>query len=106
MAGPALTGISLEYAMVGAVKRRWEMEVRCEGATGCMLRLLDGTVEAKTGAQLSVALWTARDKDVVDFEDMDGTSYSVRFEGLEEGSGGLPQERGAQTAARCRLAEC
>jgi hypothetical protein len=105
-AGPSLTGVSLEYALVGVVKRRWEMEVRCEGVPGAMLRLLDGTTETRMGALLSAGLWAARVKGVVAFEDVDGAAYSVCFEELEEGSGGLAQERGGQTIAKCRLTEC
>jgi hypothetical protein len=105
-AGPGLTGVSLEYAPAGVVKRRWNLEVRCEGVSGAMLRLLDGTVETRTGGQLSAGLWAARGRGVVDFEDLDGASRPVRFEELEEDLGGLPQERGAQTAAKCTLTEC
>ena len=55
-AGPSLTGLSLEYAeRPPAVKRHWQLDARCEGVPGAMLRLLDGSTETSSGAQLSAA---------------------------------------------------
>jgi hypothetical protein len=104
---PVLTGIGLEYAPAVGAKRRWFMEVRCEGvpAEGVPLRLLDGTVEALSGAELSERLWAARAREVVPFEDVDGRTYTVWFEGLEESLGELAGD-GVQTVAACRLVEC
>lgn len=105
--GPVVTGIRLEYGPAVGAKRQWSMEVRCEGipAGGVPLRLLDGTVEALSGAGLSQQLWAARAREVVPFEDLDGRVYTVWFEGLEEGLGELVGG-GVQTVASCRLLEC
>lgn len=104
-AGPELTGVALEYAEAGSGRRRWEMEVRCEGVPGVLPRLLDGSAETLTGAELSAALWGAKALEVVGLEDLDGVAYSVRFEGLEERLAEMAQERGPQTWAKCRLVE-
>lgn len=104
--GPVVTGVSLEYGAAVVAKRRWRLEARCEGVPGAMLRLLDGTSESRTGAELSGLLWAAREKEVVSFEDLDGAGYTVWFEGLEEGVAELAQERGVQTVAKCRFTEC
>jgi hypothetical protein len=104
--GPALTAIALEYALEPETRRRWEMELSCEGVAGVPLRLLDGSTEVKTGNELSRLLWQARARGITGFEDLDGRQYQVWFEGLEESLGGLDQQRGPQTVARCRLTEC
>ncbi len=104
---PVLTGIRLEYAPAVGAKRGWSMDVRCEGipAGGVPLRLLDGTVEALSGVELSRQLWAARAREVVSFEDLDGLVYTVWFEGLEEALGELVGGA-VQTVAKCRLVEC
>ena len=104
-ARPALTGISLAYTLAGDGRRRWRFDARCEGVPGVPLRLLDGSVETSSGSALSSALQTAYSTGVVDLEDLDGTTYRVLFRSLEEDPAKLPQERGAQTAARCELVE-
>jgi hypothetical protein len=104
-AGPAVTGISLAYSLAGSGKRHWRFDARCEGVPGVPLRLLDGSVEQSSGSALSSVLWCAYGAGVVDFEDLDGATYRVLFRSLEEDPGKLPQERGAQTAARCELVE-
>lgn len=104
--GPALTSIALQYALQPETRRRWEMEVVCEGVSGAPLRLLDGSVEVKTGRELSQALWQAHARGPCSLEDVDGASYQVWFEGMEERLSDASQERGPQTLARCRLTEC
>ena len=103
---PALAGITLQYALQPEVKRQWEMELRCEGAAGVPLRLPDGSVESKTGRELSRVLWQARSQSVTSFEDVDGSLCQVWFEGLEERLSEAAQDRGPQTTALCRLTEC
>jgi len=73
---------------------------------GLPLRLLDGSSEGLTGAQLSQRLWAARAREVVSFVDLDGAGYTAWFEGLEETLGELAQEGGSQAVADCRLLEC
>ena len=104
-AGPVLTGLSLAYTLAGDGRRRWRFDARCEGVPGVPLRLLDGSMEAMSGAGLSSALQTAYSMGVVDFEDLDGETYRILFRSLEEDPASLPQERGAQTLARCDLIE-
>ena len=104
--GPVLTGISLEYSPASGGKRQWRFAARCEGVPGLPLRLLDGSSEGLTGAQLSQRLWAARAREVVSFVDLDGAGYTAWFEGLEETLGELAQEGGSQAVADCRLLEC
>ncbi|HEX9014673.1 MAG TPA: hypothetical protein VF960_01570 [Chloroflexota bacterium] len=103
--GPRLRGVVLEYEPVGDGKTRWEMEVRCEGAPGLPLRLLDGSTESSNGAELSAALRAAGGKGAVAFEDLDGAVRTVRVEAVSESLGKLVQEHGTQTVAVVRLAE-
>ena len=102
---PRLADIALQYALNPEIKRRWEMDLICEGAAGAPLRLLDGSREGKTGAELSLALWHAVAQGIASFEDVDGSRYRVWFEGLEERLSDAAQDRGVQTVVRCRLIE-
>jgi hypothetical protein len=104
--GPVVRGIVLEWRELGDGKRRWEMEVRCEGVPGLPLRLLDNSVEARSGLQLSEALWAASSRGAVTLEDLDGTTRSVRMVSVAETLGKLSQERGAQTVAVVKMVEC
>ncbi len=104
--GPALTAISLQYALEPETRRRWEMQLSCEGVPGVPLRLLDGSAEVKTGGELSQLLWQAKARGITELEDLDGRQYQVWFEELEESLGGLDQKSGPQTVAKCRLTEC
>ncbi|HEX2923158.1 MAG TPA: hypothetical protein VHS28_03920 [Chloroflexota bacterium] len=103
---PVLAGIALEYAPLPDVKRRWSFDVVCEGVAGAPLRLLDGSLEEKTGSELSELLWGICGAGPASFEDVDGLPYQVWIEGLEERLSDAPQGRGAQTVADCRLLEC
>ena len=103
--GPALTGLTLAHTLAGSGKRHWRFDARCEGVPGVPLRLLDGSMEPMFGTALSGCLWTAYGAGVVAFEDLDGVVYQVLFRSLEEDPGKLPQDRGAQMAARCELVE-
>ena len=103
---PALSSLTLQYALQPDAKRRWEMELLCEGVAGAHLRLLDGSHEEKTGRELSQILWQARSRGTVPFEDTDGSQCQVWLEGLEERLSDATQERGPQTVAKCRLVEC
>lgn len=102
---PSLAGIALQYAPRPEVKRRWELELMCEGVAGAPLRLPDGSQEGKTGRELSQILWQARARGIVSFQDVDGGQHQVWFQGLEERLSDAAQERGPQTVARCRLVE-
>ncbi|HZK67155.1 MAG TPA: hypothetical protein VFD42_06375, partial [Chloroflexota bacterium] len=103
--GPTLEGLSLEYALRAETRRRWEMELLCEGTAALPLRLLDGTVEARTGRELSELLWQAREASPVEMEDMDGTRRQVWMEGLEETLSGGGPASGVRTLARCKFVE-
>ena len=103
---PVLSDLELQYAFRPETKRRWEMELICEGVPGAPLLLLDGSKEGKTGAELSQILWQARVRGITTFEDLDGSSHQAWFEGLEERLSDAAQDRAPQTVARCRLTEC
>lgn len=103
---PALSSLTLQYALQPEAKRRWELDLACEGVAGTPLRLLDGSHEEKAGRELSQILWQARSRGAVPFEDLDGSQYQVWVEGLDERLSEAPQERGPQTVARCTLIEC
>ncbi len=103
---PALSSLTLQYSLQPELKRQWELDLLCEGASGLPLRLLDGSHEGKTGRELSQLLWQARARGAIPFEDLDGSRYQVWLEKLEEELSNAPQERGVQTIARCTLIEC
>jgi hypothetical protein len=105
VAGPVVTAVVLEYSEGVDGRRVWHFEARCEGVPGLPLRLLDGIVEASSGAQLSATLRAALGKGLVDLEDINGVTYRVWVRGIEESLGEMPQENGAQTVARCVLEE-
>lgn len=103
--GPEIRGLAVEYDQVGDARRRWSLELRCEGAPGRPLRLLDGTVETKTGAELAAAAEALMGNSAVAFEDLDGASFTVVVERLSETPSELPRGGGPQFLVAIELVE-
>lgn len=103
---PVVRGVALECVPADPGRRSWEFDVRCEGAVGAPLILLDGSKETRTGAATRALLWAARAAEVVPFVDVDAAEYRVWVASVAERYGGMPQGRGAQVVAVVRLVEC
>jgi hypothetical protein len=98
--------VLVEYGLVPDTRREWTFDVLLEGEASAPMRLLDGSLETHTGAQLSMQLWTDRGtKGTVAFVDLDGTSYRAYFADVTETVAKLPHRDGWQTRARVKLVE-
>jgi hypothetical protein len=103
---PVVTALIAEYRVRPSLKAAWEFDCRLEGTAALPLITLDGTPEAKTGAELADALWaTAAKSTAVTLVDLDGESKTVEVVGLEERVAELSQRTGSGTRGRVRLQE-
>lgn len=101
-----LYDVLFRYRPMPALRREWDLAVYCEGTADTPMITEDGAPSPQTGAQLSAALWTARGLGTpVTFVDLDGVSYSVWIDELEEEVEKISQRRGRSTVARVKLLE-
>lgn len=101
-----LYDVLFRYRPMPVLRREWELAVYCEGTADTPMITEDGAPSPQTGVQLSAALWTARGLGTpVTFVDLDGVSYSVWIDELEEEVEKISQRRGRSTVARVKLLE-
>jgi hypothetical protein len=106
---PRLDQFDLEWSEAEASvtrKSSWEFAALFEGTAELPQVLVDQAVNPSTGAQLSDAAWVTKGKaTTVAFVDLDGASYTVWVDALEEKVSQRSQREGLSTRGAFTLRE-
>jgi hypothetical protein len=78
---PVLTGLWAEHETLDMPTRRlrWQMQITCAGT-----RVDAAGRRMRPGPDQSAELWTAWEKQIVTFADLDGTAHTVRVATIAE----------------------
>lgn len=99
---PVIRETVMRYTLFPVVKYMWNLRIKCKSP----MKLADGTVDARTGEQMREELETLiENPGLHTFVDIDGTSHTVLFHTLDEGTFVIDQEESSGSTLPISLIE-